>query len=66
MTAGDLQEVEPGQSDESRGPRRNLQCAECGYGISRPAEPPECPMCRGTTWNPAPWRPFSTTQDWPR
>ena len=28
-------------------------CSECGYGITVHAELPQCPMCTGTTWEPA-------------
>jgi hypothetical protein len=41
------------------GARRELRCAACGYGASLAGEPPPCPMCRGTVWDPAAWRPFT-------
>jgi rubrerythrin len=28
-------------------------CAECGYGVTVHATLPQCPMCSGTTWEPA-------------
>jgi rubrerythrin len=33
---------------------RELFCGECGYGIVVRREPPECPMCRSTTWSERP------------
>lgn len=30
-------------------------CAECGYGVTVRARLPQCPMCAGTTWEPADW-----------
>lgn len=32
--------------------RRDLYCAECGYGIAARREPPACPMCRAHAWVP--------------
>lgn len=40
-----------------------LVCAGCGYGIAIRREPPPCPMCRGTEWEPAPWRPFTSLEE---
>jgi rubrerythrin len=34
-------------------------CAACGYGVTVHAALPLCPMCGGTTWEPAAWSPFS-------
>jgi rubrerythrin len=31
-------------------------CRTCGYGVAVPHEPPPCPMCRGTEWEPRPRR----------
>jgi hypothetical protein len=31
-----------------------LFCGECGYGIAVRREPPECPMCRGSSWGARP------------
>ena len=36
-----------------------FRCARCGYGVAIYTELPACPMCRGDTWEPAPWRPFT-------
>jgi hypothetical protein len=30
-------------------------CADCGYGVTVHATLPQCPMCSGTTWEPADW-----------
>jgi rubrerythrin len=30
---------------------RELFCGECGYGIVVRRDPPECPMCRTTSWS---------------
>jgi predicted Zn-ribbon and HTH transcriptional regulator len=38
-----------------------LRCAECGYEIRSYSVLPPCPMCRELRWEPAPWRPFTTT-----
>jgi hypothetical protein len=38
-------------------------CSNCGYGAALRGDPPPCPMCRGTDWEPAPWRPFSTLEE---
>jgi rubredoxin len=36
-----------------------FHCAECGYGVTVYRELPRCPMCGGTTWEQAPWSPFT-------
>ena len=36
-----------------------FRCAGCGYGVTVYKVLPECPMCRGTSWQRVPWRPFS-------
>ena len=36
-----------------------FRCAGCGYGVTVHKVLPDCPMCRGTTWERVPWRPFS-------
>ena len=28
-------------------------CSGCGYGVTLQASLPRCPMCSGTTWEPA-------------
>lgn len=35
-----------------------FQCSECGYGVVVTDALPTCPMCSGTAWEEAPWRPF--------
>jgi len=34
-------------------------CTDCGYGVTVHATLPRCPMCSGTSWEQAPWSPFS-------
>jgi rubrerythrin len=34
-------------------------CAGCGYGVTVHASLPQCPMCGGTSWEPAAWSPFT-------
>lgn len=34
-------------------------CSGCGYGVTVHATLPQCPMCASTTWEQAPWSPFS-------
>jgi rubrerythrin len=31
-------------------PVRELWCGGCGYGVVIRGEPPECPICRHTSW----------------
>ena len=38
-------------------------CAGCGYGIAIRREPPPCPMCQGTEWEPGSWRPISSLDE---
>jgi rubrerythrin len=33
---------------------RELWCKRCGYGVVVRREPPECPMCRETSWRERP------------
>jgi rubrerythrin len=35
-------------------PIRELWCEGCGYGVVIRSRPPECPMCRGTSWHERP------------
>jgi len=35
------------------------RCASCGYGITLHAPLPNCPMCKGETWEQAAWTPFA-------
>jgi hypothetical protein len=39
-----------------------LRCAECGYEIRSYRALPPCPMCREVAWEPAPWRPFTSSR----
>lgn len=41
--------------------RSDYRCASCGYGVVTIDVPPACPMCGGSTWDHAEWRPFSGT-----
>jgi rubrerythrin len=34
-------------------------CSSCGYGVTVHGALPHCPMCSGTTWEPAAWSPFT-------
>jgi rubrerythrin len=34
-------------------------CTDCGYGVTVHSTLPRCPMCSGTSWEQAPWSPFS-------
>ncbi|HEY6960641.1 MAG TPA: hypothetical protein VI408_01995 [Gaiellaceae bacterium] len=34
-------------------------CSGCGYGVTVQATVPQCPMCSGTTWEPAASSAFS-------
>lgn len=34
-------------------------CSSCGYGVTVRASLPQCPMCAGTTWEPADWTGFA-------
>ena len=47
--------------ERSSGPatRLNLRCASCGYGAIASSMPAQCPMCAGTTWDFADWKPFT-------
>jgi rubrerythrin len=36
-------------------------CSECGYGVIVRVSLPQCPMCSGTTWEPAAVSAFSRT-----
>jgi len=36
-----------------------FHCADCGYGVTIVRALPPCPMCGGTSWESAPWSPFS-------
>jgi rubrerythrin len=45
--------------DLSRGARRPLRCAGCGYEIASYRSLPVCPMCREVDWEPAEWWPVA-------
>ena len=36
-----------------------FRCSGCGYGVTVQTALPHCPMCSGTTWEPAASSPFS-------
>jgi len=44
-------------------PKHHVRCADCGYGAVVRTLPDECPMCRGSSWEPETWRPFGHLQD---
>jgi rubrerythrin len=33
---------------------RELWCGSCGYGVVIRRDPPECPICRQTSWRERP------------
>jgi rubredoxin len=41
-------------------PLSHFRCAACGYGVCRAAAPERCPMCAGSAWVTAAWRPWAT------
>lgn len=43
------------------GERHEWVCRTCGYGAVLGHEPPECPMCHGSEWDPRSPRPFLTS-----
>jgi rubrerythrin len=40
-----------------------FHCSGCGYGVSVQITLPRCPMCSGTTWEPAALSPHSRAAD---
>jgi hypothetical protein len=42
--------------DKGKGEYR---CSECSYGVTVHSTLPGCPMCSGSSWEQAPWSPFS-------
>ena len=40
-----------------------FRCADCGYGVIVRTELPECPMCRGLTWEGPADSPFARPSD---
>ena len=49
------------QSGESA--KGEFHCSSCGYGVAIYRTLPLCPMCGGTSWEPAAWRPFARARD---
>lgn len=37
----------------------SYRCAACGHAVTVIRELPECELCSGHDWVPAPWSPFS-------
>lgn len=37
----------------------DFHCSGCGYGVTVHTALPQCPMCAGTTWEPAAWSQLS-------
>ena len=35
------------------------RCSECSYRVTVHSRLPVCPMCSGSSWERAPWSPFS-------
>ena len=35
-----------------------FQCSECGHGVTVYRTLPVCPVCSGSSWEPAAWSPF--------
>jgi hypothetical protein len=46
--------VELKQTGTMPQPVRELWCGCCGYGVVVRRDPPDCPMCRGSTWRARP------------
>lgn len=44
-------------------PKRDVRCAECGYGAVVRVLPDACPMCQGSSWEPDASRPFGHLRD---
>jgi hypothetical protein len=42
--------VELAQPESAQESVRELWCGGCGYGVVIRRDPPECPMCRRTSW----------------
>ena len=49
---------DPSQAVLGTSPLNQFRCAGCGYGASRTSAPERCPMCSGSVWDFAPWRPL--------
>ena len=39
-----------------------FRCADCGYGVVVRRALPECPMCRGRSWEDAATSPFARSR----
>jgi hypothetical protein len=37
-------------------------CSDCAYGVIVTRSLPVCPMCGGSSWEPAPWSPFARSR----
>jgi hypothetical protein len=59
MSAAQHDRNAPSPRDVREQSRMELRCTACGYGVVVAVAPEACPMCRGTTWEYAAWRPFS-------
>ena len=42
-----------------------FRCVSCGYGVTVYRALPICPMCGGTAWQPAGWRPSGRRSERP-
>ena len=51
------------QGSKAAAASTSLVCSNCGYGITIRREPPDCPMCQASSWEPGRWRPFSSLED---
>jgi len=64
----DAGSAEPGEGDyvhfvaAGAAAAGEYHCASCGYGVTVHTTLPACPMCAGTTWEQAPWSPFSRSR----
>ena len=38
-------------------------CSSCSYGVTIYRTLPRCPMCGGTSWEPAAWSPFARARE---
>ncbi len=52
------------QVEATPGRKLDYVCKSCGYGIAVTTSPPECPMCRGSEWDEAAWRPFTSLDEY--
>jgi len=54
MTATELRNRETFQLSPLQLSARELFCGGCGYGVVIRRDPPECPICRQTSWRERP------------